>query len=70
MKRNALKRKIHSKYDTQGEFADALGITPTGLSLIIMGKSNPSLKTVEKCCELLEIKRCEIGEMFFPAVKE
>ena len=70
MKRDALRRKILSKYNTLGEWCKEIGANQSALSAIVTGKSNLAYKDVVMYCEKLGIKRAEIGDLFYPEVKE
>ena len=70
MKRDALRRKILSKYNTLGEWCMEIGAKRSSLSAIMTGKSNLPHNDVVMYCERLGIKRSEIGDLFYPEVKE
>lgn len=58
------------KYRTLGEWSAETGITRSGLSAILTGRSNLAYKDVVIYCDKLGIKRNEIGDLFYPEVKE
>lgn len=70
MKRDALRRRILSKYNTLGEWCNEIGATRSGLSRIMTGKSHLPYTDVVIYCEKLGIQRHEIGDLFYPEVKE
>ena len=70
MKRDALRRRILSKYNTLGEWSREVGSCQSSLSDILTGKSNLAYPGVVMYCEKLGIKRSEIGDLFYPEVKE
>ena len=64
-----LKGRIKEKYETQGDFAKAIGLTPTTFSFKINGKAKWKQDEIVKAAELLEISRDEIAEYFFLPIK-
>ena len=60
-----LKGRIKEKYGNQGDFANAIGLTPTTFSFKINGKAKWTQDEIVKAAELLEISRDEITEYFF-----
>ena len=70
MKRDALRRKILSKYNSLGDWCNEIGANRSALSAIVTGKSNLAYPDVVMYCEKLGIKRSEIGDLFYPEVKE
>ena len=70
MKRTKLRRRILSKYDTIRDFATEVGISYPQLSTMLTGNSDTTFAQARKMCEVLEIRQGEIGELFFPDVKE
>lgn len=60
-----LKGRIKEKYGNQGNFAKAIGLTPTTFSFKINGKAKWTQDEIVKAVELLEISRDEIAEYFF-----
>lgn len=70
MTREALRTRILSRYRTLAEWCDEIGITRSALSKIMTGKSNLTHDNVVFYCEKLGIKRSEIGDLFYPEVKE
>lgn len=60
-----LKGRIKEKYGNQGDFAKAIGLTPTTFSFKINGKAKWTQDEIVKAVELLEISRDEITEYFF-----
>lgn len=63
-----LKGRIVEKYDTQGKFAEAIGISMNSMSKKMTGKSGFSRADITLWCELLDIRQSEIGEFFFPDI--
>lgn len=70
MTRDALRTRILSRYRTLAEWCEENGTTRSALSKIMTGKSNLTHDNVVLYCEKLGIKRSEIGDFFFPEVKE
>lgn len=70
MKRRQLRRKILGRYDTLGEFAKEMGVSPAHLSTVLSGDNDPTFGAVRMMCEKLGAARGEIGDLFFPEVKE
>lgn len=62
---NKLRGRIVEKYGSQKCFAEALGITPTGLSKKMQCRAGFDQEDIEKWCELLDIGRSEIFAYFF-----
>lgn len=50
---------------TQEEFALAIGISATTLSLKLNGKAFFTQKEMDKACAVLEIDKSEVGAYFF-----
>lgn len=50
---------------TQEEFASAIGISPTTLSLKLNGKAFFTQKEMDKACAVLENDKSEVGAYFF-----
>lgn len=63
-----LRRKIRAKYDSIKEFAGAIGVSQTTTSSWMNGKPIP-YGAVLRMCEVLEIKREEIGDIFYPMIE-
>lgn len=70
MERKKLRRRIYQFYDNIGDLCKDIGQSKTFMSLVLAGDNDPSFNSVRKITEKLEIKRGEIGELFFPDVKE
>lgn len=50
---------------TQEEFALAIGISATTLSLVLNGKAFFAQRVIKKACAVLEIDKTEVGAYFF-----
>lgn len=70
MKRRQLRRKILGRYDTLGEFAREIGVSQAHLSTVLSGDNDPTFDGVRTFCEKLDATRGEIGDLFFPEIKE
>lgn len=70
MKRKLLRRRILGTYDTMADFCRDLNMGQVNLSRIVSGEGDPTCKVVRRMCELLDVRQGEIGEVFFPDVKE
>lgn len=70
MKREALRRKILGQYNTLGDWCLEIGANRSAVSAIMTGRSNLPYADVVTYCEKLGIKRGEIGDLFYPEVKE
>lgn len=62
---NKLRGKIVERYETQANFARAIGISTNALSSKMTGKAGISQADMELWSELLEIDRKMIWEYFF-----
>lgn len=60
-----LRGRIKEKYGTQANFADAMGMDKSTLSLKLNGKSDWTSPEIEKACVLLEIPFAEAHAYFF-----
>lgn len=60
--------KIREKFNTQDEFASAMGFSKTTLSYKLNNKVEWTQKEIEKAAELLEIEKAEIPLYFFNAI--
>ena len=60
-----LRGKIREVFGTEKQFAKALGISSTSLSLKFNGESSFKQSQSSRCCELLGIPVKEIGQYFF-----
>lgn len=60
-----LRGRIKEKYETEGKFAEAMGITQMSLSRKFNGKTQFSSGDIKKMSELLEIPLEEAGVYFF-----
>ena len=69
MKRSVLRRLVRAKFDTFKDFADAMGVTTTTVSGWSRADYNIPLDQLEKICEVLDIKREEIGDIFYPMIE-
>lgn len=65
MNSNKLKGRIVEVFDTQGAFADALGVTQQTVSQKLKNKRELTRAEIERWCELLKIEREEIPSYFF-----
>lgn len=63
-RRTALRRRILSKYDTIGKFADDIGVSRQTVSNIIAGRYNPSSKTLDLMRKRLGISDDEVSVLF------
>lgn len=64
-RRQLLRRRILSKYDTLAACADDIGISRQALSNIVSGRSYPSAKTMEIMRRKLGISDDELGPLFY-----
>lgn len=62
---SVLKGKIKEKYDTQSNFAKALGMSEGTLTSRLNNTSCFTQEDIRKCIELLGIDYSEIGKYFF-----
>lgn len=60
-----LRGKIRELYGSEKEFASALGISDTALSLVLNNKAQFRQDQIRKSCTLLKITPNKIGENFF-----
>ena len=67
-RRHQLRRRILSKYDTLGAFADDMGISRQALSNIVSGRSMPSASTMDLMRRKLGISDDELGTLFYKTV--
>ena len=58
---NKLKRLIHKKDMTQGEFAEELGVIDTTISKYITGERMPSPYRIQQIVNVLD---CNINDLF------
>ena len=65
MNRNKLKGRIVEKFETQKQFAQAMGITPGTVSKKLENTSSMKREEIREWCELLEINPEEIPAYFF-----
>lgn len=56
MRRLELRGRIVAKFGTLTAFAAAAGITPTTVTNVLQGKTNPQRKKMAVWCELLDLK--------------
>ena len=64
MRRTALRRRILSKYDTLGDFAEDMGVTRATITIWVNDGKIPA-KRIKEMSEKLEIGKDEIWEVFF-----
>ena len=69
MKKTKLKARIIEKYASLAAFAEDLGVKQSTLSILLSADGNWRYEAVEKACGLLDIKKEEIGEYFYPGVE-
>ena len=60
-----LRGKIKEKFGSQENFALAMGVDRSTLSLKLNGKSDWTRSEIEKCCSLLQISAVDVYEYFF-----
>lgn len=65
-----MRRRILGQYNSLGEWCIEVGVNRSTLSNLLTGKSNLAYPDVVNYCEKLGIKRSEIGDLFYPEVKE
>lgn len=65
MKKNKLKGRIVEKFDTQKNFAKALGVSPGTLSQKLKNKRKLSREEIARWCDLLEISNENLPSYFF-----
>jgi hypothetical protein len=70
MERKLLRRRVRSRYDKIEDFCAEVGATTNFMSTVFTGEKDPSFNLVRKMGERLDIRRGEIGDLFFPEVKE
>ena len=70
MKRNALRRRILSKYNRLDDFAAACGVSNITISNIVSGRSFPREELTKTIITLLDIQQEEVGGLFFPEFDE
>lgn len=63
-RRQQLRRRILSKYDTLCACADDIGISRQALSNIVSGRSYPRKKTMDRMRKKLGISDDEVGTLF------
>lgn len=59
-----LRGRIVEKYNTQGKFAEAVGLTDRSVSLKLNNGIGFSQDEIINWCELLNLKSCEIPAYF------
>lgn len=59
---NRIKEVLKNKGISVGSLAEKVGITQPNMSNIINGKSNPSIETLEKIANVLEVSISELLE--------
>lgn len=64
MRRTALRRRILSKYDTLGDFAEDMGVTRATITIWVNDGKIPA-KRIKEMSEKLGIGKDEIWEVFF-----
>ncbi|MBR2181534.1 MAG: DUF739 family protein [Oscillospiraceae bacterium] len=62
---SSLRGRIFAKCKTQEIFAERLGITGHTLSHKLHNKAEWKQREIQKACEILDIRREQIGEYFF-----
>ena len=60
-----LRGRIVEKFETQGKFAETVGISEVALSKKMNAKTSFSADDIKLWCEKLEIDVSEIGDYFF-----
>ena len=65
MNRNKLRGRIIEKFETQEQFAQAIGMTPGTLSRKLKSTSSMKREEIARWCELLEIKPEDMYLYFF-----
>lgn len=70
MERKKLRRRIYQYFDSIGDLCKEVGASQTFISLVLTGDGDPSFNLVRKMCKELKVGRGEIGELFFPELKE
>lgn len=60
-----LRELVKAKFDTLGDFADALGISRSTLSQKINGLVGWKQDEIEKACDIVGIDIDQVGEYFF-----
>lgn len=60
-----LRGRIIEKYGSQGNFAEAFGISENSLSLKMNNKSRFTSDDIIKITSMLDISKNEVGEYFF-----
>lgn len=63
--REKLRRRVRGRYATIEDFAKDMGYTRQTISCLL-GSADMTLSQVLKFCDVLEIKRKEIPDYFFP----
>ena len=65
MDRNKLRGKIYEKYKSLNAFARAIDKNTSSVNLKVLGKRPLSQNDIEIYSKALDIKKEEIGEIFF-----
>ena len=60
-----LRGRIREKFDTQKNFADAMGTTPTTISLKLSSKLYFDQREVARAVKLLDIEQGSVSSYFF-----
>ena len=60
-----LRGRIREKFGTQSEFAEAMNMNRSTLSLKLSGKSDWTALEIEQACSLLEVPLAEAHAYFF-----
>lgn len=68
-KLHEFKKLIEEKYGTQVAFAHIAGISPANLNNKIARKTTFSSTQIERYAKLLDIRRSQIGRVFFPELR-
>lgn len=62
---NKLRGRIVERYRSQAAFSEAIGISKNAFSRKMKGLTQFSQTDIEMLCDMLDIKRSEIGDFFF-----
>lgn len=65
VKYEALRKLVRSKFDTQAEFANKMGMHPVTLSIKLHGNRDWTREEIAKAAELLEIPYDQLNLYFF-----
>ena len=70
MKNGRLRGRIVEKYGRISDFATAMGVSQSAMSLLLNGKSGWRGDKIEEAIRLLDIPSGEVAYYFFPKVCE